>query len=250
MSNPKVYLVGAGPGDPELLTLKARRLIDEADVVLYDQLVGEDIIATLPKRAELISVGKYAGCHTVPQEKINELLVEHAKSGKRVVRLKGGDPYVFGRGGEEAIELARHGIEVEVVPGITSAIAVPASAGIPVTHRECASLVSFVTGHEDPTKDEPSVDWAQLAALGGTLVVLMGVSRLAQNVEALLKGGRSPSTPCAIIERGTRRDMRVITSTLDRIVERAADANVRPPAILVVGEVVGLREHILHGERT
>lgn len=246
----KVYLVGAGPGDPELLTLKARRVIDEADVVLYDQLVGEDIIATLPESAELISVGKHAGCHTVPQERINELLVEHAKMGKRVVRLKGGDPYVFGRGGEEAMELARHGIEVEVVPGITSAIAVPASVGIPITHRECASLVSFVTGHEDPTKDESSVNWRLLAALGGTLVVLMGVSRLAQNVEALLKGGKDPSTPCAIIERGTREDVRVITSTLDKIVERATDANVRPPAILVVGEVVRLREHILYGERT
>jgi len=246
----KVYLVGAGPGDPELLTLKARRVIDEADVVLYDQLVGEDIIATLPESAELISVGKHAGCHTVPQERINELLVEHAKMGKRVVRLKGGDPYVFGRGGEEAMELARHGIEVEVVPGITSAIAVPASVGIPITHRECASLVSFVTGHEDPTKDESSVDWRLLAALGGTLVVLMGVSRLAQNVEALLEGGKDPSTPCAIIERGTREDVRVITSTLDKIVERATDANVRPPAILVVGEVVRLREHILYGERT
>mgnify|MGYP000141372692 CR=1 FL=1 len=243
MTKPKVYLVGAGPGDPELLTLKARRLIDEADVILYDQLVGEEIIASLPDHAELVSVGKYAGHHTVPQERINEMLVEYALRGRRVVRLKGGDPYLFGRGGEEAEELTAHGIEVEEVSGITSAIAVPASAGIPLTHRRYASVVSFVTGHEEPHKGD-GVHWDTLARLEGTLVVLMGVSRLAENVGALLKGGKSPETPCAIIERGTRKDMRIIESTLGGIAEKAKAEKVKPPAILVIGDVVRLREHI------
>ena len=248
MTNPKVYLVGAGPGDPELLTLRARRLIDGADVILYDQLVGDEIIATLPTSAELVSVGKYARRHTVPQDKINELLTEHALRGRQVVRLKGGDPYIFGRGGEEATELASHGIEVEVVPGITSAIAVPASAGIPLTHREHASVVCFITGHEDPSKGEPDVCWDVLAKLEGTLVVLMGVSTLAKNVDAMLEGNKSPKTPCAIIENGTRKDMRVITSTLGGVVKRAESEKVKPPAILVVGDVVRLREHIMPRE--
>ncbi|MHC1592929.1 MAG: uroporphyrinogen-III C-methyltransferase [Methermicoccaceae archaeon] len=244
MTSPKVYLVGAGPGDPELLTLRARRLIDGADVILYDQLVGDEIIASLPASAKLVSVGKYAGRHTVPQDEINELLTEHALRGRQVVRLKGGDPYIFGRGGEEATELVSHGIEVEVVPGITSAIAVPASAGIPLTHREYASVVCFITGHEDPSKGEPDVCWDLLAKLKGTLVVLMGVSKLAKNVDAMLEGNKSPETPCAIIEKGTRKDMRVISSTLGSIVKRAESESIKPPAILVVGDVVRLREHI------
>jgi uroporphyrin-III C-methyltransferase len=240
----KVYLVGSGPGDPELLTLKARRLIDEADVVVYDQLPGEKILASIPETAEKIDAGKYAGSHTLKQEQINHMLVEKAREGKKVVRLKGGDPYVFGRGGEEAQVLVSHGIKVEVVPGITSAIAAPAYAGIPVTHRDHASMVTFITGHEDPTKEDSALDWDILARFGGTIVILMGVSMLPRNVAELLKHGKDPATPVALIERGTRPDQRTTVGTLENIVRLAEERNVKAPAITIIGGVVTLHDEL------
>ncbi|HTY90543.1 MAG TPA: uroporphyrinogen-III C-methyltransferase [Methanocella sp.] len=237
----KVYLVGAGPGDPELLTRKAERLIKEADVILYDALVGEGIKELFPQGVKLVDVGKRADDHTFPQDEINRMLVETALKYKNVVRLKGGDPYVFGRGGEEAEALRKAGIEVEAVPGITSAIAVPEHAGIPVTHRGCASAVTLITGHEDPTKGESALNFKALAQMRGTIVILMGVSRLKDNVEALLAGGRPRDTPVAVIERGTTEKERITAGTLGNIVGLAELRGVRPPAIIVIGEVVRLR---------
>lgn len=234
----KVYLVGAGPGDPELMTLKAKRLLFESDVVLFDRLLSPEILSGLNGK-ELIDVGKSANHHKLTQDEINVLLVKKAKEGKMVVRLKGGDPYLFGRGGEEALVLLAEGIPVEVVPGVTSAIAAPELAGIPVTHRGITSSLTIVTGHEEPGKDSP-LDWSAIAKLGGTLVVLMGVTRLDKNVGALISGGKSPDTPAAIVEKGGWPEQRLITGTLGNIVQKAKDANVEPPAILVVGEVVNL----------
>ncbi len=242
----KVYLVGSGPGDPELLTIKAKRLIESAEVILYDQLPGEAILSMLPESAEKIDVGKYAGNHKLSQWQINELLVKRAKEGKIVVRLKGGDPYLFGRGGEEAQTLAREGIEVEVVPGITSAIAVPAYAGIPVTHRDYASMVTFITGHEDPDKEDTALDWELLARFKGTLVILMGMSMLSRNVKELLKHGKSIDTPVAVIERGTRPDQRITIGTLADIVGLCKQRKVKAPAITVIGDVVKLHHELGH----
>lgn len=236
----KVYLVGSGPGDPELLTIKAKRLIERAEVILYDQLPGKAILNMLPGNAEKIDVGKYAGKHKLSQWQINELLVKRAREGKNVVRLKGGDPYLFGRGGEEAQALVKEGIEVEVVPGITSAIAVPAYAGIPITHRDYASMVTFITGHEDPTKEDTALDWELLAKFRGTLVILMGVSMLERNVKELIKHGRPIDTPVAVIEKGTRKDQRVTVGTLGDIVGLCRQRKVRAPAVTVVGDVVKL----------
>ena len=243
----KVYLVGSGPGDPELLTLKARRLIDSAEVIIYDQLPGKVILDSMPANAEKIDVGKYAGNHTMTQAQINEAIVQKAKEGKMVVRLKGGDPYVFGRGGEEAEVLVAEGIEFEVVPGITSAIAVPAYAGIPVTHRESTSMVTFITGHEDPNKPESWLDWETLAKFGGTIVILMGVKMLGRNAEELIKHGKDPNTPVAVIERGTRSDQRVTIGTLTNIAGLAIERRVKAPAITVIGDVVKL--HDILGEQ-
>ncbi|MDD4620027.1 MAG: uroporphyrinogen-III C-methyltransferase [Methanosarcina sp.] len=245
----KVYLVGSGPGDPELLTLKARRLIDSAEVIIYDQLPGKAILDSMPASTEKIDVGKCAGNHTMNQTEINKVLVQKAKEGKMVVRLKGGDPYVFGRGGEEAEVLVAEGIEFEVVPGITSAISVPAYAGIPVTHRESTSMVTFITGHEDPTKPESWLDWETLAKFGGTIVILMGVKMLSRNVEELMKHGKDPDTPVAIIERGTRADQRVTVGTLANIAELAKARKVKAPAITVIGDVVKLHD-VLGEQRT
>jgi len=239
-----VYLVGSGPGDPELLTIKAKRLIAEADVILYDQLPGKEILAMMPDSAEKIDVGKRAGQHTLPQDKINEILVKKAKEGRMVVRLKGGDPYVFGRGGEEAAELHEEGIHVEVVPGITSAIAAPACAGIPVTHREHASMLTIITGHEDSTKNDTALDWKLLAQFQGTLVILMGVKMLERNVSELIKYGRNKDTPVAIIEKGTRIDQRVTTGTLASIAEIAKQQQIKAPAITVIGDVVSLYKEL------
>ncbi|MCX9011385.1 MAG: uroporphyrinogen-III C-methyltransferase [Candidatus Methanoperedens sp.] len=245
MAKGKVYLVGSGPGDPELLTIKAKRLIESAEVILYDQLPGDEILHMLPSSAERIDVGKYAGNHKLSQWQINELLVKRAKEGKVVVRLKGGDPYLFGRGGEEAQVLVSEGIEVEVVPGITSAIAVPAYAGIPVTHRDYASMVTFITGHEDPTKGETGLDWELLARFEGTLVILMGVSMLERNVKELVKHGKSIDTPVAVIERGTRPDQRVTVGTLADIVGLCKQRKVKAPAITVIGDVVKLHHELI-----
>ncbi|WP_257299204.1 uroporphyrinogen-III C-methyltransferase [Haloarchaeobius sp. FL176] len=244
-----VYLVGSGPGDPDLMTVKARRLLDEADVVLHDKLPGPEILGTIDeKRRE--DVGKRAGGEWTPQEYTNRRLVELAEEGKTVVRLKGGDPFVFGRGGEEAEHLAAHDIPFEYVPGVTSAIAGPGVAGIPVTHRDHASSVSFVTGHEDPTKEESAVDWEALAATGGTLVVLMGVGKLPDYTAALREAGMDPATPVALVERATWPDMQVATGTLDTIVDVRDDAGIEPPAITVIGDVAGTRDRVVEFLRT
>ena len=235
----KVYLVGAGPGDPELLTVKALHCLRRADVVVYDRLINAEILEEVRPGAERIFVGKGPGCHTMKQEHINDLLVAHARTGRVVVRLKGGDPFVFGRGGEEALALHNAGIPFEIVPGISSALAVPAYAGIPVTHREVASSFTVVTGHEDPRHAE-TVNWKALAALGGTLVILMGVATLPSITQHLLEAGLAPETPAAIIQQGTVKQQRVVTGSLANIVERAALAHITSPAIIVIGAVVDL----------
>jgi uroporphyrin-III C-methyltransferase len=239
-----VYLVGSGPGDPELLTVKAKRLLEEADVVLHDKLPGPEILGQIPE-AKREDVGKRAGGEWTPQEYTNRRLVELAREGKTVVRLKGGDPFVFGRGGEEMEHLASEGVPFEVVPGITSAVAGPGVAGIPVTHRDHASSVSFVTGHEDPTKAESAVNWEALAATGGTLVVLMGVGKLPDYTAALREAGMDPDTPVALVERATRPDMRVATGTLDTIVDVRDEAGIEPPAVTVVGAVAATRDRVV-----
>ena len=236
----KAYLVGSGPGGPGLLTMRAREVIDAADVVLYDQLPGEEILATLPEDAERIDCGKYGGSHTLEQHEIEALMVAKVREGKTVVRLKGGDPFLFGRGGEEIEVLREHGIPVEVVPGVTSAIAVPELVGIPVTHRRYASEVTFITGHEDPTKPESALDWEVLARLKGTLVILMGVKNLPAITAALAAHGKDPATPVAVIERGLRPDQRVTVGTIADIAGKARAAGVRPPAVIVIGGVVEL----------
>ena len=238
--NGTVYLVGSGPGGLGLLTYKAREVIDCAEVILYDQLPGEEIINTLPKNAECINVGKYGGNHTMTQSEIESLLVEKALSGKRVVRLKGGDPFMFGRGGEEMERLREHNIAVHVVPEVTSCIAVPECVGIPVTHRNWASQVTFVTGHEDPDKEISSIDWAWLAKAPGTLVIFMGVKNLGMIAELLISNGMNKDTKIAVIERGLRKDQRVTTATLETITDIASEIRMRPPAIIVIGEVVRL----------
>jgi uroporphyrin-III C-methyltransferase len=239
----QVALVGSGPGDPELLTVKAQRLLEEADVVLHDKLPGEELLETIDSEKR-IDVGKRAGGERTPQAEINERLVSLAQDGNRVVRLKGGDPMVFGRGGEELEYLAQHDIPVEIVPGVTSAVAVPEVAGIPVTHRDHASSVSFVTGHEDPTKAESAVDWHALAETGGTIVVLMGVGRLPAYTDALKEAGMPQHTPVALVERGTRPGQRIATGTLETIVSVRDEVGIEPPAVTIIGEVAGSYESV------
>ena len=235
-----VYLIGAGPGDPGLLTLKGMRCLEEADVVIYDALANSRLLSHVRPEAERIYVGKTAGRHTLPQEEINRLLVEQAKAGRTVARLKGGDPFVFGRGGEEAEALVAAGVPFEVVPGVTSAIAAPAYAGIPLTHRDFTSTVAFVTGHEDPTKADSDIAWDKIATGIGTLVFFMGVGRLPEIVGQLTRHGRSPETPAAVVRWGTRAEQEVVTGTLGDLVEKSR--GMKPPALIVVGEVVRLRE--------
>lgn len=237
-----VVLVGAGPGDPDLITVKGLRCLARAEVVVYDRLVHPDLVAEAPAEAERIYVGKRCGHHAVPQEQIQELLVEHARAGRVVVRLKGGDPFVFGRGGEEALACAAAGVRWEVIPGVTSAVSVPATAGIPVTHRGVAASFAVVTAHRACGEDAP--DWRALAGVD-TLVILMGVSRLPEITAGLLAVGRDPATPAAVVERGTLPDSRVVTGTLQNLANRAAQARVRSPATIVVGAVAALREELL-----
>ncbi|MDL0142858.1 uroporphyrinogen-III C-methyltransferase [Halobacterium salinarum] len=234
-----VYLVGSGPGDPELLTVKATRLLEAADVVLHDKLPGPEILSSIPE-GKREDVGKRAGGERTPQSETNARLVELAEDGNDVVRLKGGDPFVFGRGGEEMLYLAEHGVDFEVVPGVTSPVAAPAAADIPVTHRDHASSVSFVTGHEDPGKDESAVDWGALADTGGTIVVLMGVGKLPEYTAALRDAGMDPETPVALVEKGTRPGQQVATGTLATIVAARDEAGISPPAITATGGVAGL----------
>ena len=237
----KVYIVGAGPGDPDLLTVKALKVLREADVILHDELIGDEIRELLRSmKAELIDVGKRAGKHKMRQDEINELMVKLAKEGKVVVRLKGGDPFVFGRGGEEAEYLAKHRIPFEVVPGITSAIAVPAYAGIPVTHREFDPAVVFITGREWRER----LNWNALTKLNASIVILMGVSNLENIVKKLLENGKNPKTPVAIIERGCTSEQRVVVSDLENVVDVAKKEGVKAPSVIVIGDIVRLREKL------
>ena len=239
-----VYLVGAGPGDPGLITAKGLAVLRRAQVVVYDQLASPELLQEARPEAEIIYVGKKAGTHAVPQEGINDLLVQKARAGLTVVRLKGGDPFVFGRGGEEAEELAAAGVPFEVIPGVTSAVAVPAYAGIPVTHRRHTTLVTFITGHEDPAKEASTIPWDNLGQNPGTLVFLMGVKNLAENCRRLIAAGRAPETPAAVIQAGTTPEQRTVTGTLADIAARAQEADIKPPAVLVVGAVVELRDRL------
>jgi uroporphyrinogen III methyltransferase/synthase len=240
----KVYLIGAGPGDPGLITVKGLECVKKADVVIYDYLANERLLEHRRPDAELVYVGKQGGRHTLPQDEINVLIVRKAKEGKIVARLKGGDPFIFGRGGEEAEDLVDNGIPFEVVPGVTAATAVPTYAGIPLTHRDHTASVAFVTGHEDPTKPESKVHWDKIATGIGTLVFFMGMKNLRSIVDNLVSNGRSSDTPVALIQWGTRTDQRVVTGTLKDIVAKVKEAKLGPPAIIVVGEVVRLREKL------
>ncbi|HEV7482375.1 MAG TPA: uroporphyrinogen-III C-methyltransferase [Solirubrobacterales bacterium] len=251
-----VYLVGAGPGDPGLMTARSLALIAGADAVFYDRLIPPSALDGARTDAELIYVGKQPGVPSVPQDEIGARLVEAARAGKSVVRLKGGDPFVFGRGGEEGEALRAAGVEFEVVPGVTAGVAATAYAGIPVTHRDDASAVAFVTGHEDPDKDESALDWDALAGFPGTLVFYMGVKRLGENAAALIAGGRDPEEPAAAIERGTWPVQRTVSASLGSIAAAVEREQVKAPALIVVGKVAARREDLawlerrpLHGRR-
>ncbi|MBI4461605.1 MAG: uroporphyrinogen-III C-methyltransferase [Acidobacteria bacterium] len=238
----KVYLVGAGPGDPGLLTLKGKAALEQADVVIYDYLANPALLRYAPPRARLIYAGKRAGKHKLSQEEINRLLVRYARAGKTVVRLKGGDPFVFGRGGEEAEALMRARVGWEVVPGVTAGTAAPAYAGIPITDRRHASSVALITGHEDPDKSASALDWSRLARGADTLVFFMGVRKLPAIARQLIAHGRSPETPAAVIRWGTQPQQKVVEGTLATIAHRAA--GIEPPAVTVVGDVVRLRRRL------
>ncbi|MEN6389774.1 MAG: uroporphyrinogen-III C-methyltransferase [Syntrophomonas sp.] len=239
-----VYLIGAGPGDPGLFTLKGQKILGKADVVVYDRLVSERILSMSKPDAEKIYVGKISGRHALSQDKINALLVEKAGEGKIVARLKGGDPFLYGRGGEEAQYVRQHGFDYEVVPGITSAIAVPAYAGIPVTHRDATSSFAVITGHERPDKKKSSINWAEISRGIGTLVFLMGVENLPFICDQLVQNGRDPATPVALVRWGTLPDQEVLTGTLQDIVARVEERGFKPPAVIIVGEVVDLRPEL------
>lgn len=239
MNTGKVWLVGAGPCDAGLMTVKGARVLERADVVVYDRLVGPGIVSRIPRRARRIPVGKEAGNHPVAQKEINLILLREAQAGNRVVRLKGGDPFVFGRGGEELELLREHGIPFEVVPGVTSAVAVPAYAGIPVTHREYASSLHIITGHRKGEAELPT-DYQALVRFGGTLVFLMGVSALSEICTGLLAAGMRPDTPAAVLERGTSYSQRRVVSTVERLPEEAARQNIQAPSVVVVGKVCAL----------
>ncbi len=235
----KVYLVGAGPGDPKLLTLRAAELLGKADIVIYDRLVGPSILKLAPKSAKKIYVGKRSGKHEVPQDKINELLVKAAGEGRIIVRLKGGDPFLFGRGGEEAEVLQEKNIAFELVPGVTSAIATPEYAGIPLTHRDYASAVAVVTGHRAGDSGRP-VRWDKLASAVDTIVVLMGMESLEAIVNKLIAGGVNMNRAVAIVERGTTKNQRVFIAKLGTIVDEVKKNDVKPPSVIVIGEVAEL----------
>ncbi|HTS17538.1 MAG TPA: uroporphyrinogen-III C-methyltransferase [Verrucomicrobiae bacterium] len=240
----KVYLVGAGPGDAGLITVRGLECIQRAEVIVYDNLVNPALLKHATPDAEIIFAGKMSKKHTLTQDEINALLVEKARAGRIVTRLKGGDPFIFGRGGEEAEELRKAGFEFEIVPGISSSIAAPAYAGIPVTHRAVATAFMVITGHEDPTKEETQVDWAGVAKFFGTRVILMGVERIGTIATELVRHGASPETPVAMIRWGTTGHQQTIQGTLATIADVAAQADFKPPAVTVIGEVVRLRENL------
>jgi len=236
----KVFICGAGPGDPGLATVRSIELVRTCDVVLYDRLVSKEIISQIPAKAQKIYVGRNVGDPTSHQDDTNSLMVKYARQGKSVLRLKGGDPFIFGRGAEEAQYLLKHGIGFEIVPGITSAIGSPAYAGIPLTHRKHSSSVAIVTGHEDPEKKEIAVDWDKLAGAVDTIVVLMGIGQLGKICKDLKKAGMDKNTKVAVIESGTTKKQRVVTGTLDTISSAVKKAQIHPPAVIVIGSVAGL----------
>lgn len=244
-----VYLIGAGPGDPGLLTVRAKQLIETCDVVVYDYLANKEFLEYARPDAEVIYVGKKGGDHTLPQDKINALIVEKARSGLSVARLKGGDPFVFGRGGEEAEELVEAGVDFEVVPGVTAGVAAPAYAGIPVTHRDHTTSVCFITGHEDPTKEESGHNWDVYAQSTSTLVFYMGVKNLPMIAGNLIKGGRDPKTPVALVRWGTRAEQQSFVSTLDNVADEARQRGFAAPSIIVVGGVCGLHDKLAWFEK-
>lgn len=239
-----VYLVGAGPGDAGLLTMRGAELLGRADVVVYDALVNPELLRLAPKSAEIIYGGKRSRAHAIPQDDLNQLLIAKAVEGKCVVRLKGGDPYVFGRGGEEAEELAAAKVSFEVVPGISSTVAAPNYAGIPITHRDHCSSYTVITGHEDPTKDETNIDWAQLAKIPGTKIVLMGVERIREISQALVTNGMVPETPVAMVRWGTTGQQQCIEGTLATIADVVAREKFSAPAVTIIGDVVKLRKKL------
>jgi uroporphyrinogen III methyltransferase/synthase len=244
-----VYLVGAGPGDIGLLTLRGAELLARADVVVYDALINRDLLRMAPRNAEIIYGGKRSKNHAIPQEELNELLINKAREGKTVVRLKGGDPYTFGRGGEEAERLAEAGIEFEVVPGISSVVAGPNYAGIPLTHRDHCSSYTVITGHEDPEKGESDIDWAQIAKIPGTKIVLMGVTRIREIADKLVANGLPPKTPMAMVRWGTTGRQQSVEGTLATIADAVEKAGMKPPALAVIGGVVTLRGKLNWYER-
>ncbi len=246
----KVYLIGAGPGDPGLLTVKAKQCIEKADVVVYDYLASSSLLKYAKDNAEIIYVGKKGGDHTMAQDQINFLLAEKGSKGFVVARLKGGDPFIFGRGGEEAEVLINNKIPFEIIPGVTSAIAAPAYAGIPLTHRKHASSVCLITGHEDPLKQGTSIKWDALAKSNSTLVFLMGVKNLPNITEKLIRNGKSPDTPVALVRWGTTTKQKTITGTLNDIVSKVKAAQLKPPAVIIVGSVVSLRTKMKWFEKT
>ena len=240
-----VYLVGAGPGDPGLITIRGKQLLERAEVLIYDYLASRKLLKYVPKDAEFIYAGKRGGGkHIHTQEEINQMLVDRAMSGKRVVRLKGGDPFIFGRGGEEIEELVKAGIPFEVVPGVTSATAAATYAGIPITHRQYPSTVAFVTGHEDPTKANSNIAWDKLATGVGTIVVYMGIKNLQSITEKIIRYGRDPLTPVAVVRWASTSEQRTVVGNLENIAEIVRKNNIKPPSLVVIGEVVNLRDTI------
>lgn len=244
MTTGKIYITGAGPGDEKLITLRAVEVLQMADAVVYDYLVNDKLLEYCPQHCERIYVGKKANHHTLPQNEINALLIDLAQKHRHVVRLKGGDPFVFGRGGEEAMALKEAGIGFEIIPGVTSGIAVPAYAGIPVTHRECSSMLTLVSGHKAVNKADDGINWPALAALNGTLVFYMGVSNLSQITEQLITNGKAADTPVALIHKGTTPDQQTISGTLSNIVSIAEATRFKAPALIVVGSVVDYHEQL------
>ena len=240
----KVYLVGAGPGDGKLVTLRAAELISGADVVLYDRLVGKKVLAMIPKSAKKVYVGRAVGDDTAHQDATNELMAQHAKTARHVVRLKGGDPTIFGRGGEEAEFLRGRNIRYELVPGITSGIGSATYAGIPLTHRAHSSSVAFVTGHEDPAKGREAVKWKNLAKSVDTIVIMMGLSRIGTICRQLISGGMDRATPVAVIQDGTTPRQRIIRGTVANIAKKVRENDVAPPTNIIIGRVVDLSDSI------
>jgi uroporphyrin-III C-methyltransferase len=240
----KIFICGAGPGDPKLLTIRALDLINESDIILYDRLIGKDIIDLFPEKTEKVYVGRNIGDPTTHQNKTNELMLEYSKQGKKVLRLKGGDPFIFGRGGEEAEFLKSNNIPFEIIPGITSGIGAAIYSGIPLTHRKYSSSVAFVTGHEDPEKKTPVVRWEKLFDAVDTVVIYMGTEKLELIIEKIRNGSIKDNTKVAIIQNGTLKNQRVITGEINTIVKKAKHEDIKPPAIIIIGDTINLNEKI------